>query len=144
MTYFEVRCPGGNILRGVSYFSGRFKGHVCGQENGAGDGLGMRLPYTFESRIHKVTVELPNIVEGLVGVQLCTLYQLQICQIDGIANASGIVLPCEGTIMRFIFQFAFLQLQGFSASASPRNQACVTRPSPLWVGSEHETRTTAR
>jgi len=24
-------------------FSGRFKGHVCGQENGAGDGLGTRL-----------------------------------------------------------------------------------------------------
>jgi len=84
-------------------------------------------PYTFESRIHKVAVELPNIVEGLVGVQLCTLYLLQI---DGIANttlASGIVPPCEGTIMRFIFQFVFLhlQLQGFSASASPRNRACV-------------------
>jgi len=31
-------------------------------------------PYTFEDRIHKVAVELPNIVEGLVGVQLCTLY----------------------------------------------------------------------
>ena len=30
-------------------------------------------PYTFESRIHKVAVELPNIIEGLVGVQLCTL-----------------------------------------------------------------------
>ena len=48
---------------------------------------------TFESRIHKVAVELPNIIEGLVGVQLCTLF-LQICQIDGIANttlASGIV-----------------------------------------------------
>ena len=37
-------------------------------------------------------------------------------------------LLCDGTIMRFIFQFAFLhlQLQGFSAFASPRNQACVT------------------
>ena len=28
-------------------------------------------PYTFESRIHKVAVELPNVVEGLVGVQYC-------------------------------------------------------------------------
>ena len=96
-------------------------------------------PYTFESRIHKVAVKLPNIVEGLVGVQLCTLYLLQICQIDGIVNtalASGIVQQCEGTIMRFIFQFTFLhlQLQGFSASASPRNRACVTRPSPLVGG----------
>ena len=36
-------------------------------------------PYTFESRIHKVAVELPNIIEGLVGVQLCTLFLLQIC-----------------------------------------------------------------
>jgi len=46
-------------------------------------------------------------------------------------------LPCDGTIMRFIFQFAFLhlQLQGFStSSASPRNRACVTRPSPLVGG----------
>jgi len=39
-------------------------------------------------------------------------------------------------MMRFIFQFAFLhlQLQSFSASASPRNWACVTRPSPLVGG----------
>jgi len=29
--------------------------------------------YTFESRIHKVAVELPNIIEGLVGVQLLSL-----------------------------------------------------------------------
>ena len=82
-----------------------------------------RRPYTFESRIHKVAVELPNIVEGLVGVQLCTLYLLQICQIDGIANttlASGIVLSCEGTIMRFIFQFAFLY--NYRASALPLAQ----------------------
>jgi len=39
-------------------------------------------------------------------------------------------------MMVFIFQFAFLhlQLQGFSTSASPRNQACVTRPSPILGG----------
>jgi len=51
-------------------------------------------PYTFESRIHKVAVELPNIIEGLVGVQPCTLFLLQICLTDGSANttsASGIV-----------------------------------------------------
>ena len=34
-------------------------------------------PYTFESRIHKVAVELPNIIEGLVGVQLRTPFLLQ-------------------------------------------------------------------
>ena len=33
-------------------------------------------PYTSESRIQKVAVELPNIIEGLVGVQLCTLFGL--------------------------------------------------------------------
>jgi len=51
-------------------------------------------PYTFESRIHKVAVELPNIIEGLVGVQLGNLFLLQICLTDGSANttsASGIV-----------------------------------------------------
>ena len=51
-------------------------------------------PYTFESRIHKVAVELPNINEGLVGAQLCTLFLLQICLTDGSMNAtsaSGIV-----------------------------------------------------
>jgi len=38
--------------------------------------------------------------------------------------------------MRFIFQFAFLhlQLQGFNASTSPRNRACVTRPYPCGWG----------
>jgi len=36
-------------------------------------------PYTFESRIQKVAVELSNIIEGLAGVQLCTLFVLQIC-----------------------------------------------------------------
>jgi len=50
--------------------------------------------YTFESRIHKVAVELANIIEGFVGVQLCTLFLLQICLADGSTNttsASGIV-----------------------------------------------------
>jgi len=96
-------------------------------------------PYAFESRIHKVTVELLNIIDGLVRVQLCTLFLLQICLTDGTANttsASGmsLLVLCDGTIMRFIFQFAFLQLQGFSASASTRNQACASRPSPLVGG----------
>jgi len=53
--------------------------------------------------------------------------------------ASSIVPTVQwyhGTMMRFIFQFAFLhlQLQGFSTSTCPRNQACVTRPSPLVGG----------
>ena len=48
----------------------------------------------LKARIHKVAVELPNIVEGLVGVQLCNLFLLQICLTDGSVNttsASGIV-----------------------------------------------------
>ena len=31
------------VIPAFSCFSGWFRGHVCGQENGAGDGLGMRL-----------------------------------------------------------------------------------------------------
>jgi len=43
--------------------------------------------YTLESMIHKVTVEL-NIIEGLVGVQLCTLFLLQICLTDGTGSTT--------------------------------------------------------
>jgi len=32
------------MYQAFSHFSGQFKGHVCSQENGAGDGLGTRLP----------------------------------------------------------------------------------------------------
>ena len=42
--------------------------------------------YTFESRIHKVTVQLPNVIEVLVGVQHCALFLLQICPTDGTVN----------------------------------------------------------
>ena len=45
--------------------------------------------YTFESRIRKVALELPNIIEGLVGVQLCTPFLLQICVTDGIASTTS-------------------------------------------------------
>ena len=31
------------VIPGLLPLLGRFKGHVCGQENGAGDGLGTRL-----------------------------------------------------------------------------------------------------
>jgi len=44
-------------------------------------------------------------------------------------------------MIRFIFQLSFLhlQLQGFSTSASQRNRACVSRPSPFVDGVwEHE------
>jgi len=64
-------------------------------------------PYTFESRIHKVTIELPNIIQGLVGIQLCTLFLLQMCLTDGTANKLQLValsLLCNGTIVRLIFQ----------------------------------------
>ena len=33
--------------------------------------LSRRRAVDFESRIHKVAEELPNIIEGLAGVQLC-------------------------------------------------------------------------
>jgi len=39
----------------------------------------------FESRIHKVAIEIPNVTEGLVGVQLCTPFLLQT---DGTANTT--------------------------------------------------------
>jgi len=42
----------------------------------------------------KSHLELPNIIEGLVGVQLGTLFLLQICLTDGTVNttsAGGIV-----------------------------------------------------
>jgi len=60
-------------------------------------------PYSFESRIHKVTVELPNIIKGLVGVQFCMLFMPQICLTDGTANttlASSIVPTVQWYILR--------------------------------------------
>ena len=47
-------------------------------------------PYTFENRIHKVAVELPNTIEGLLGVQLSILFPLQICLTGGTANTTFI------------------------------------------------------
>ena len=47
-------------------------------------------PYTLESRIHKVTLELPNTTEGLLGVQLSIRFELQICLADGAANTTSI------------------------------------------------------
>ena len=47
-------------------------------------------PYTFESRIHKVAVELPNTIEGLLGVQLSILFPLQICLTGGTVNTTFI------------------------------------------------------
>jgi len=36
------------VIPAFSHFSGRFKGHICGQENKVGDGLGTRLPFTLK------------------------------------------------------------------------------------------------
>jgi len=49
---------------------------------------------------------------------------------------SRLGMRLDDTIMRFIFQLVFLhlQLQSFSSSASPRIQACDTRPPPLVGG----------
>ena len=38
------------VYQTSSHFSGRFKGHVCGQDNRAGDGLGMRLSFSAITR----------------------------------------------------------------------------------------------
>jgi len=37
----------------------------------------------FERMIHKVALEFPDIIEGLVAVQLCVLFLLLICLTDG-------------------------------------------------------------
>jgi len=37
----------GDIYQAFSHFSGQFRGHICCQENGAGDGLGTRLLYGY-------------------------------------------------------------------------------------------------
>ena len=42
-----------------------------------------------ESRIHKVTLERPSTIEGLLGVRLSVLFLLQICLTDR-ANTSFI------------------------------------------------------
>jgi len=39
------------MYQAFSRFSGRFKGHVCGQENEAGDGLGTRLMEQCSGRV---------------------------------------------------------------------------------------------
>ena len=90
--------------------------------------------YTFQSRIHKVAIELPNIIEGLVGV-CCFYLKNFFVSTSNLSNrwyriqllASSIALLCDGTctMMRFVFQFAVfqfavlhLQLQSFSASTT--------------------------
>jgi len=40
------------MYQAFSRFSGRFKGHVYGQENGAGDGLGTRLLCNLKPLTH--------------------------------------------------------------------------------------------
>jgi len=74
--------------------------------------------------IHKVAIEPPVITERLAGVQLFVLFLLQIYLVQQIQLLASTIAICDNTMMRFIFQFAFLQLQGFSTSASPRICAC--------------------
>ena len=52
------------MYQAFSRFSGRFKGHVCGQENGAGDGLGTRLTHCV-AQLHSLINSPSNIT--LVG-----------------------------------------------------------------------------
>ena len=44
-----LRFDGMKLYQAFSCFSGQLKGHVCGQENGVGDSLGMRLVSIFIS-----------------------------------------------------------------------------------------------
>ena len=52
-------------------------------------------PYTFESRIPKVAVELPNIIEGLVGVRfVCCLYFKSVQQmVQRIQHLASSIVP---------------------------------------------------
>jgi len=60
----------------------------------------------------------------------------------GLRPTSPYPIPCDGTIMRFIFQFAFLhlQLQGSALPLAQEIGLVYPDPLPLWVGSGHETR----
>ena len=81
-------------------------------------------PYTFESRIHKVA-ELPNNIEGLVGVQFCTLFLLQICLTDGSVNttsASGIVPTVRWYYNEIHFSICILNTYNYRASVLPLAQ----------------------
>ena len=44
-------------------------------------------PCFSESRLHEVAVEPSNIIERLVGVQICMLFLLEIC-LDGTVNTT--------------------------------------------------------
>ena len=87
--------------------------------------IGIIESYTFESRIPKVTVELPNIIEWHVRVQLGTLFLLQ----------NRWCSKCNCTMMRFIFQFAFLhlQLKGFGGRVLFSHSFAVTSPKPIVI-----------
>jgi len=41
------------LAQAFSCFSGWFKGDICGQENGAGDSLGTRLPTSYMGNMGK-------------------------------------------------------------------------------------------
>jgi len=66
---------------------------------------------------------------------------LQIYLVRQIQLLASAIATCDDTMMRFIFQVAFLhlQLQGFSTFTSPRIWACDTRPSLLVGGAWNET-----
>ena len=91
--------------------------------------------YTFESR-QKVAVELPNIIEGLVEVQLGVLFLLQICLTDG-----TVIQPLDSAIVptvwwRFIFQFAFYTYNKWQCFSFryPKKSGLCNQPSPLVGG----------
>jgi len=43
--------------------------------------------HAFKSRIHKVAVKPPNIIEWVAGVELCTPFLLKVCP-DGTVNTT--------------------------------------------------------
>jgi len=96
-------------------------------------------PYTFEGWIQKVAVDFPNIIEGIVGSQLCMLFLLQICLTAANTTIGSDIFHA----MRWYYDKILFQSHSYtytySASASPRSQACVTRPSLLVGGVWTET-----
>jgi len=72
----------------------------------------------FESRIHKVTIKPPDIIEHLSGVQFLVL-TVSTSNLSGTVNITlaSTLATCDNTMMRFFFQFLSLHSYNYKASA---------------------------
>ena len=59
-----------------SRFSGQFKGHICGQENRAGDGLGMRLESHYSVLRNTGKREVIHSIRDEAALTLVTISQI--------------------------------------------------------------------